>query len=74
MPRPPGPHVRRPRYDADGVPIDPADWEVEDWRILNDGIAAIKVAIARRHRERREGEERIAKKYHESRGEVEGGR
>ncbi len=38
------------RLDRDGVPIDPGDWTVEDWRTLHEGIIVIKAIIARRHR------------------------
>lgn len=41
---------RKVRLDADGVPIDPNDWTVEDWRTLWEGIRAIKATIAARHK------------------------
>lgn len=51
---------RTPKYDKDGVPVDANDWEYEDWRILWEGYKAIKAAIAARHRERREAQEKNA--------------
>ncbi len=41
---------RKVRLDRDGVPIDPNDWTVEDWRTLHEGIKLIKAIIAERHR------------------------
>ncbi len=41
---------RKVRLDKDGVPIDPNDWTVEDWRTLHEGITMIKAIIAGRHR------------------------
>jgi hypothetical protein len=51
------PRQRQPRYDQDGVPIDAADWDEEDWRILWMGYCAIKTRIAARHKEKREAAE-----------------
>lgn len=48
------PRQRKPRYDADGVPIDAVDWDEEDWRILWTGWLAIRAGISANHRERRE--------------------
>lgn len=50
------PKRERPKYDADGMPINPNDWEYEDWQILWMGYKAIRAGIAARHRERAEKE------------------
>lgn len=49
-----GPRKHVIRYDHDGVPVDPFDWTVEDWRTLWLGMGAVKKLIAARHREARE--------------------
>ncbi len=41
---------RKVQLDRDGVPIDPNDWTVEDWRTLHEGIILIKAIIAEHHR------------------------
>lgn len=51
------PRKQTPRYDADGVPVDPLDWDYEDWRILWEGYKAIKAAIAARRRAKAEASE-----------------
>lgn len=52
------PRQRRPRYDADGVPIDARDWTERDYATLWEAIAAAKRTIAENHREEREAYER----------------
>ena len=42
---------RKVRLDRHGLPVDPNDWTVEDWRTLWQGIAVIKAIIAHRHKE-----------------------
>lgn len=37
------------RLDPDGVPIDPNEWTIDDWRALWLGIRAIKATIAKNH-------------------------
>lgn len=39
------------RLDRDGVPIDPNDWTVDDWRTLWTGMQGTKAMIAKNHRE-----------------------
>lgn len=38
------------KLDRDGVPVDPNDWTVDDWRDLHFGMIAIKASIAERHK------------------------
>lgn len=42
--------TRAPDLTKDGVPINPKDWTVEDWRDLHEGINSIKEKISARHR------------------------
>ncbi len=38
------------RYSPAGVPIDPNAWTGADWQDLHEGITAIQLKIAGRHR------------------------
>ena len=42
------------KYYCEGIPINPDDWDPEDWQILWSGIQLIRRLIADRHRERME--------------------
>lgn len=40
------------KLDRNGVPINPNDWDYEDWKILWMGMEAVRKAIAARHAEK----------------------
>ncbi len=44
------------KLDRNGVPINPNDWDYEDWKILWAGMEAVRKAIAARHAEKARAE------------------
>lgn len=49
--------LRVPTYAPNGMPENPSDMDVEDWRIIDHFMQAAAAVIAARHREKREQKE-----------------
>ena len=45
-----------------GAPLDPSLWTEEDWRELDEAMAAVRAKIAARHQARKEAKEKEEKK------------
>ncbi len=41
---------RKPRLTRDGLPVDPREWTVTDWKDLHEAVEKVRRLIAARHR------------------------